>query len=777
MNSQLPNGKDPWDPPGIDVSSATPARTYAAYTDDRDAFEADRKLAAAVKAFAPDVAERVRDLQAFAVAAAREMAGTVGQILDIGAGRPIEPVSVYAAARHVNPNVRLAAVDCDPVELAHLRAEAHEPDRIVVQADAREPGELLSALDRCTAIDWDRPVGVILGALLHFLTDVSLVNALRARMLAGSMLAISHACSSGSVLEAMHGISEAYADQKITVVWRTDAQIANLFAGARLLPPPGSDEPGLADPRCWRDLTAQSRNSRALVPAVESPIQLRAGIAIVPHDDGAGTVRDATAQVQACPGPRGQGDEAAARDAGGGPGELLADPGLRQVIDFDQPVGVLLGSVLQFVTDAEGPDGILAALREPMASGSHLMITHVTGGGVDEHSIAAAVEIYRPASPVEFRSAQRVRGFFEGLDPNDPGLVVTREWHPEGQSDDPTTPSILIEVGWVGMKTATVERHPLSPTPFSTSTQSSPRVADGTRGEAGELPGPVRVGVFYDGGWFSHLWRWFGTDSQWKAAPTFAGIHDAVRFFLSTRLMRKVGDVQVVTAHYVLGRPGGTSDGGRPPQAGSQWDQILSRNGIIRHDAGYAAGHEVGADELLHRVVDEQAAERALQVVVLITGDAGFRPLVDQLCGQGIVVVIPAIDETDSGAAGRGWRITTPAALLDGAAHTPAWTGLMSAALDPAYLLLYPFTGPVPGAVSRPACDGWRYGTVNRWRSGDCFGFITDRGGIKWFADRGTLPEGRDRLREGQPVRFTGGRAHEHGQKYPRARTVQPIDV
>jgi hypothetical protein len=86
----------------------------------------------------------------------------------------------------------------------------------------------------------------------------------------------------------MRGISEAYAEEKITVVWRTDAQIADLFAGARLLPPPGSDEPGVADPRCWRDLTSRSPRSPAFVPAAESPIQLRAGIAVFPHDGRSG---------------------------------------------------------------------------------------------------------------------------------------------------------------------------------------------------------------------------------------------------------------------------------------------------------------------------------------------------------------------------------------------------------------------------------------------------------------------------------------------------------
>ncbi len=58
------------------------------------------------------------------------------------------------------------------------------------------------------------------------------------------------------------------------------------------------------------------------------------------------------------------------------PAALLAHPELRQLIDLGRPVGVLLGGVLQFLTDGEDPRGIVAALANGLPPGSRIVLTH-----------------------------------------------------------------------------------------------------------------------------------------------------------------------------------------------------------------------------------------------------------------------------------------------------------------------------------------------------------------------------------------------------------------
>src|SRR6266498_1582061 len=58
------------------------------------------------------------------------------------------------------------------------------------------------------------------------------------------------------------------------------------------------------------------------------------------------------------------------------PNVILEHPEVREVIDLDQPVAVLLVAVLHFLQDADDPVGVVARLRDAMAAGSYLAISH-----------------------------------------------------------------------------------------------------------------------------------------------------------------------------------------------------------------------------------------------------------------------------------------------------------------------------------------------------------------------------------------------------------------
>ena len=66
------------------------------------------------------------------------------------------------------------------------------------------------------------------------------------------------------------------------------------------------------------------------------------------------------------------------------PDSILADPALRDLIDFDEPVALLFLSILHFVADEADPAGIIAKLLAPFPAGSHVAISHATPDEIPE---------------------------------------------------------------------------------------------------------------------------------------------------------------------------------------------------------------------------------------------------------------------------------------------------------------------------------------------------------------------------------------------------------
>jgi hypothetical protein len=118
------------------------------------------------------------------------------------------------------------------------------------------------------------------------------------------------------------------------------------------------------------------------------------------------------------------------------PDAILSHPQVRQVIDFDQPVALLLVAILHFIRDEEDPAGIITRFREAMAPGSYLAISHATG---DFDTVAAsnAARAYdQAAAPMVLRSHAEVQRLFDGFGLVDPGLVQVSQWRPDRDQAD-----------------------------------------------------------------------------------------------------------------------------------------------------------------------------------------------------------------------------------------------------------------------------------------------------------------------------------------------------
>jgi hypothetical protein len=99
------------------------------------------------------------------------------------------------------------------------------------------------------------------------------------------------------------------------------------------------------------------------------------------------------------------------------PEAVLDNQELRKLIDFRQPVGLLMTAVLQFVSDDSDPWGIVARYVAAMAPGSCLALSHITGDKVPPRSIATGVQIYTRATESAYpRARADIERFFDGLE-------------------------------------------------------------------------------------------------------------------------------------------------------------------------------------------------------------------------------------------------------------------------------------------------------------------------------------------------------------------------
>jgi hypothetical protein len=121
------------------------------------------------------------------------------------------------------------------------------------------------------------------------------------------------------------------------------------------------------------------------------------------------------------------------------PLDIVSSPVVRSVLDFSQPVGLMLIAVLHFLEDEDKPEAVLSALLDALPSGSYLAASHLTS----EHEpdgLAAGQRLYRKAGiPMQIRDADEFASLvFSGLELVPPGVVLASEWRPESNAPRPS---------------------------------------------------------------------------------------------------------------------------------------------------------------------------------------------------------------------------------------------------------------------------------------------------------------------------------------------------
>ncbi|MGB3635407.1 MAG: SAM-dependent methyltransferase [Rubrobacteraceae bacterium] len=133
---------------------------------------------------------------------------------------------------------------------------------------------------------------------------------------------------------------------------------------------------------------------------------------------------------------------------------ILNHPEVRRLLDFERPLAVLIISVLLFVPDDEAAYGAVRVLRDTVAPGSYLAITHGTHEGAPPEVAQRIQNVYaNTPTPVKLRSYEEIREFFETFELVDPGLVYVPIWRPESSNDlYLKEPEMSVNYGGLGRK-------------------------------------------------------------------------------------------------------------------------------------------------------------------------------------------------------------------------------------------------------------------------------------------------------------------------------------
>jgi SAM-dependent methyltransferase len=241
---------------GLDITKPNVARVYNYLIGGKDHYAVDRGAGDALLQQEPDAQISGREHRAFLRRVVRYLTAEAGvrQFIDVGSGLPTAE-NTHEVAQRTDPAARVVYVDNDPVVVVHARALIGTTSTTsIVAGDARAPAAILDDPLVRDLVDFSRPVGVLLMAVLHHIADaedpVGITRAFRDALVPGSYLALSHFCNPGAANPAEAKIA-AESERLFTKNfgngrWRSAEEITEFFGDFRLV------DPGLVPIPNWR---------------------------------------------------------------------------------------------------------------------------------------------------------------------------------------------------------------------------------------------------------------------------------------------------------------------------------------------------------------------------------------------------------------------------------------------------------------------------------------------------------------------------------------------
>jgi S-adenosyl methyltransferase len=247
------------------------ARVWNYHLRGKDNFAVDQRAAEAVNAklleigvpSAADTAVETRHLLQRTVD--YMVSQGVRQFLDLGSGLP-SMANTHQIVHRADPGARVVYVDIDPMVSTHATALMAGPNVVTLQADLRQPDQVISNPAVRDLLDFGQPVGLLFICVLHCLWDSEdpwgVVRQFRDAVVPGSYLTLSQ-MTDETHPEAAQAILQMTQDLhwNTPLVSRSRADIARFFDGFTLV------EPGLVTPAQWR-------------PELDNPLRNEAGEAV-----------------------------------------------------------------------------------------------------------------------------------------------------------------------------------------------------------------------------------------------------------------------------------------------------------------------------------------------------------------------------------------------------------------------------------------------------------------------------------------------------------------
>jgi SAM-dependent methyltransferase len=130
------------------------------------------------------------------------------------------------------------------------------------------------------------------------------------------------------------------------------------------------------------------------------------------------------------------------------PAAILSHPDTRALLDFDQPIALMLVAILHLTPDEYRPAEIIATLVDALPSGSYLVASHLT----TEHDPTATSAGQQTMREAGMAMQKRDSGVFaslafSGLELVPPGVVLASEWRPTSAGPRPLPSEVNCYAG------------------------------------------------------------------------------------------------------------------------------------------------------------------------------------------------------------------------------------------------------------------------------------------------------------------------------------------
>ncbi|RKT85834.1 S-adenosyl methyltransferase [Saccharopolyspora antimicrobica] len=133
------------------------------------------------------------------------------------------------------------------------------------------------------------------------------------------------------------------------------------------------------------------------------------------------------------------------------PESVFADPQVERLLDFDEPIAVLMVAMAHYLSDEDDPVRILDSYRAVMRPGSYLVFSHMTDEDYPE-DLRRTAEIFNADTTERMilRGRAEIERLLDGFDLVEPGLVYPALWRPDGplaEEHDPSRAAFFAGVG------------------------------------------------------------------------------------------------------------------------------------------------------------------------------------------------------------------------------------------------------------------------------------------------------------------------------------------